>query len=571
MGSVKLRLRLMMFLQYFIWGSWGVPVGGYMGQTLGFDGASIGWIFTSTAIGAMVSPLFVGFFADRYFATEKILCVLHLIGAVLLALAAEQTSFPLLMTVMVGYALVFMPTLALTNSISFRNITNPAEEFPSIRVLGTLGWIAAGWVVGILLGSEQKTFFYLAAAASAILGVYCLMLPHTPPQGQNASTADLLGLSAVALLKERSFAIFAIASLLICIPLAFYYAFAQLFLTQVDMPVPTALMTIGQISEIFFMMAMPFFIVRLGVKWMLVVGMLAWVARYLCFGTLDFSWILLGLILHGVCYDFFFVASQIYVDRKAQGDMRASAQSFIAFITLGVGMFIGSAVNGQIVNLYPAQKVTAYQPQPVAANSLLFTTNSTTKELPLADAKAVGVEQLAFIKQGETAPVDAAALGVKKTFFAVPRPGSDLPKWQPYEKDESIFRFLDLAAVIKKAMGEEKAADPLPDFGAVTGANQTGKLTANQIPAIWMEQTNPKTPTEGLVYRRDDLVQALDKIDRDGDKSVTRKEWRAAQANDWRQIWIWPLVMALVTTIFFALGFHEKNGAKASDAPSAGH
>ncbi len=214
-----------------------------------------------------------------------------------------------------------MPTLALTNSISFQNIGDPEKDFPLIRVFGTLGWIVAGLVVGIVLGGTEKWFFYMAGGASLLLAGFCLVLPHTPPRGA-AAGGDVLGIGAIGLLKEPSFAIFCIASFLICIPLAFYYSFANQFLVETDMPVPTALQTIGQISEVFFMAMMPFFIVRLGVKNMLLVGMLAWVIRYLCFSTLNFSLILVGLVLHGICYDFFFVASQIYVDKKAPRDLR---------------------------------------------------------------------------------------------------------------------------------------------------------------------------------------------------------------------------------------------------------
>ena len=325
MPSARLRLQLMMFLQYFVWGSWVVSIGGYMGATLHFDGLQISSIFSTTALGAIFAPLFVGYVADRFFATERVLAFLHFIGGGLLIVAAGQTEFRWLMGIMVGYSACYMPTLALTNSISFQNIGDPEKDFPRIRVFGTLGWIAAGLVVGIVLGGTNNAFFYLAGGSSILLAAICLFLPHTPPRG--AAGGDVLGLGAIKLLKEPSFTVFAICSFLICIPLSFYYNYANLFLVQVDAPAPTALMVLGQISEVFFMAAMPFFILRLGVKNMLLVGMLAWVVRYLCFSTLDFQLILLGLVLHGICYDFFFVASQIYVDKKAPRDMRASAKA----------------------------------------------------------------------------------------------------------------------------------------------------------------------------------------------------------------------------------------------------
>lgn len=362
MGSVRARLSGMMFLQYFVWGGWGVAAGGYLGsKAVGFSGAQIGWIYSTTAIGAMISPLFVGYIADRFFATERILAALHLFGGALLLAAAwivtpaesggNQTAFMPLMVVMIAYALCYMPTLALTNSISFMNIESSERDFPIIRVWGTVGWIAAGLGVGFVLEDKTNQFFVLSGAASLLLGVYCLSLPHTPPRGATAG-GDVLGFEAIGLLKEPSFLVFVVAAFLVCIPLSFYYGFANLFLQEIQAPAPTALQTIGQMSEVVFMALMPLFIVRLGIKRMLVIGMLAWVIRYLCFSSLNFSLILFGLLLHGVCYDFFFVASQIYVDKKAPRELRSSAQSFIALVTLGVGMFVGAIVSGRIVDMY---------------------------------------------------------------------------------------------------------------------------------------------------------------------------------------------------------------------------
>jgi nucleoside transporter len=356
--SVRVRLSIMMFLQYITWGAWGVSIGGYMGKTLGFSGIQIASIYSTTAIAAMISPLFMGFLADRFIATEKLIAILHLAGGGLLAAAAYTTDFQTLYTIMLVYALCYMPTLALTNSISFANITDPEREFPGIRVWGTWAWIAAGWIVAFWLDKPpgtQNAPILFAAFCSTILGVYCLTLPHTPPKGaaQTLEEAETSGASVSKLLVDPTFLVFVVCSFLICIPLAFYYNFANLFLTEIDAPYPTALQTIGQLSEVGFMAAMPYFILRLGVKKMLAVGMLAWVVRYLCFGTLSFPLVAFGLFLHGICYDFFFVASQIYVDRRAAERQRASAQGFIAFVTLGLGMFVGAYVGGLIVDRYP--------------------------------------------------------------------------------------------------------------------------------------------------------------------------------------------------------------------------
>ncbi len=353
MGSVRARLCGMMFLQYFVWGAWGVSLGGYMGSTLRFTGAQIGSVYSTTAIAAMISPLFMGYVADRLFATESLLAALHLAGAVLLYFAATSSEFTQLYPVMIVYALCYMPTLALTNSISFANIADAEKEFPLIRVFGTVGWIVAGLIVGFVLEGTSNTPIFLAAGASFFLGIYCLLLPHTPPRPASisASAGDRSGI--LTLLADPSFVVFVVASFLICIPLAFYYNLANVFLTQIDAPRPTALQTLGQISEVFFMAAMPWFILRLGVKKMLAVGMLAWVLRYILFGTLALPLIVIGLILHGICYDFFFVASQIYVDNKADESQRARAQSFIALVTLGLGMFVGAYVSGAVYDRYP--------------------------------------------------------------------------------------------------------------------------------------------------------------------------------------------------------------------------
>ena len=370
-AGTKYQLSLMMFLEFFIWGGWFVTMGTFLGSNLNSSGGEIGQAYSTQSWGAIIAPFIIGLIADRYFNAERILGVLHILGAILMyfmASAAEFTAFyPLLLT----YMIIYMPTLALVNSVSFNQMTDPAKEFSYIRVWGSLGWIVAGLVISFAFSWDSpssisagmlKNTFYMVAIASAILGVLSFTLPKTPPKAdknKKVSLSDLLGLEALGLLKDRNFLMFFISSILICIPLAFYYAQANPFLVELGMENPTGKMTIGQISEVLFMLLLPYFFKKFGLKKTLMIGMLAWVVRYLMFAFGDVGetgfMLIIGIALHGICYDLFFVSGQIYTDSKAGEKIKSAAQGLITLATYGIGMLIGFYVAGEISDKYLIQ------------------------------------------------------------------------------------------------------------------------------------------------------------------------------------------------------------------------
>lgn len=356
--KTRFQLSSMMLLQYFVWGCWYVTMGTYLMQTLNFNGEQVGHAYGTFAIAAMISPFFVGMIADKYFATERLLGALHLVGAFLLFGISQVETFWSFYTLLLAYALCYTPTIALSNSLSFSQLKDPGAEFPSIRVLGTIGWIIAGLIIGFLGIEDKATFFKMAAVISAILGLYCFTMPHVPPKKnqEKKTISQILGLDAFSLFKEKDFAIMIVSSVLISIPLMFYYSFTNPFLNEAGMSNAAGKMTMGQMSEIIFMLIMPFFFKRLGVKKMIMIGMAAWIARYLLFayGNNDqLVWMFyLGIILHGICYDFFFVTGQIFVDRRAPENLRNSAQGLITFATYGLGFYIGTIASGKIVDAF---------------------------------------------------------------------------------------------------------------------------------------------------------------------------------------------------------------------------
>lgn len=363
---VRIQLSLMMFLEFFIWGAWYSAIAVYMSSN-GMKSLTH-WPFTMNAIAAIIAPFFVGLIADRYFATQKVLGTLHILGAVFMFIAPSLTGNAVLFILcLLAYNICYMPTMSLANTLAFHQMTQQEKQFPAIRVFGTIGWIIAGLTISfVLVLFVQKDVqpeatalpLYLTAGASLLLGLYSFSLPHTPPPaaGKKVSVRTIMGVDAFKRLGSRSFYVFLVSSMLICIPLAVYYNYTQLFLENSEFTNIAATQTIGQASEMIFMLLMPLFFRRLGVKWMLAVGMLAWVIRYSLFAAAapdTITWMILaGIALHGICYDFFFVTGQIYMDKKASLEIRGQAQGLMILVTYGVGMLIGAQIAGELYNSF---------------------------------------------------------------------------------------------------------------------------------------------------------------------------------------------------------------------------
>lgn len=366
--AIKFQLSFMMFLQFFIWGGWFVTLGTFLGNNLNATGGQIAMAFSTQSWGAIIAPVLIGLIADRFFNAEKILGVLHLLGGGLLYLMSQTEDFSVFYPYVFGYMIFYMPTLALVNSVSFNQMKDTASEFPLIRTFGTVGWIVSGLVISYVFGWDAQASiangalsntFRMVAVASLVLGIFSFGLPKTPPFGgdeQGFSLKNALGWDAIKLLKDKNFLVFFMASILICIPLAFYYQQANPFLVELGMDNPTAKMSLGQASEVIFMLLLPVFFARFGLKNTILVGMMAWVIRYGLFAYGDVGektfMLITGILLHGICYDFFFVSGQIYTDFKAGEKVKSAAQGLITLATYGLGMLIGFWIAGQISDAF---------------------------------------------------------------------------------------------------------------------------------------------------------------------------------------------------------------------------
>jgi nucleoside transporter len=356
--SDRIRFSIMMFLNYVIWGAWYVTLSTYLTIHLKFTGTQAGAVFGTTALACIISPFFVGLIADRFFASERVLALLHLFGAVLLVFVTRVTSFGAVYALMFAYCLCYFPTIALTNSLTLQHLKNTGRDFPLIRVFGTLGWIAIGVTIGRLRVETSTMPFLLAAGASVVMSLFSLTLPHTPPpsKGQAVTLRRVLGLDALVMFKRSTFAVFAVASVLACIPLTFYFSFTNTYLNELHVGNAAGKMALGQVSEVAMMLLMPFVLRRLSVKNILMMGLLAWSVRYilLAYGNPQSGlWMFyLAILLHGLCYDFFFMTGQLYTDQEAPVHLRSAAQGVITFLTYGVGMLIGSLVSGRTIDYF---------------------------------------------------------------------------------------------------------------------------------------------------------------------------------------------------------------------------
>jgi nucleoside transporter len=360
MTLVKTRLSAMMFLEYAIWGSWYVTISTYLTQTLHFTGTQVGNVFSTVSIASLVTPFFVGLVADRFFATERVMTVLYLLSAVCIYLVTQVTSFPAVFGLMLAFCLCFFPTVALTNSLTMQHVKDPGRDFPPIRTLGTLGFIVVVSVVSLMKWEASSMQFTLAAIAAAFMALYSITaLPHTPPpaRGQTVTWQRAIGLDTISMMKQTNFMIFVIASILACVPLTFYYSFANAYLNDLHVNNAGFMMTLGQWAELFMLLAMPVLFRYVSIRGVLLIGLASWTLRYVLLAYGDAGpgiWMFyIAILLHGACYDFFFVAGQLYTDQEAPTYLRSSAQGFITFVTYGVGMYVGSVLSGVSRDYFP--------------------------------------------------------------------------------------------------------------------------------------------------------------------------------------------------------------------------
>jgi len=589
---VRTRLSAMMFLEFFVWGSWGVAITGYA-QHLRFSDSELGWLASVPAIGAIISPLFVGLIADRFFAAQRVLCVLHLLGGVFLIIAGFQDTFWPLMIAMLLNGLAFMPTLALVNSVAFRHIPDP-DRFPRIAVLGTLGWIAANLLAEVFGGAATSNFLLQAGVGGIVLALYALTLPDTPPKGAEAG-GDVFGLSALKLLKDPTFLIFIVCVFLFSIPACgYFFALMVPMLQQRGYPGQLALGTLNQIAEIVFMFSMPWFVAKLGLKRVLLIGMTAWTVRYVCFACPEFSMAVVGLLLHGFCYSFFYVGAYMYVDRRAPAELKSSAQSLVAFLVVGVGYLLGAQGAGFMKSQFTADLAgmpavnqetgeateNAILPRwddPQAATSVwrFLNLSGTVKGLlqsPEEKAKQEEKTQVALLDQldadgdGRVSPAEIDAAG--DAGLTVDDLG--FSKDEITKKFEGIQKSLGLAGNASVERSSWLVVTLKPDLLKQLDTDGDEKISLAEVEAV--EEAG--VYVDGFRYASDDLRETFgdihDVLGLQTDAPLTRKDWLKVQSNKWAPIWLWPSAAAFSILAVFALAFRDKPPEEKSPAEGSG-
>ena len=504
------RLCLAYFCQFAIWGSWAGALAGYA-DVLGLPPTQVGWLYAAIPLGAVISPLFIGPIADRFFAAQKVVAVLHVIGGLCLVAAGwlcktGQQTFPTLMTLILLSGICFMPTIALVNSIVFKHLPNP-NNAPRVFMFGTFGWIVINLFIAAFCGGEKTPyFFFVGGGVSLFLAIYSLTLPNTPPKGVPAhgEKSDALGLGALKLLKDPAFAIFVACIFIASIPACNYFFTAQvLFLSQRGYPSPLALTTLNQFSELFFMAALPFFIAKIGLKRVLLLGMLAWILRYIAFaqgGKFGFEFTLTGLILHGLCYSFLYVAAYIYADRKAPDHLKASVQSLMAFLLLGVGQVLGSVGYGKLAENFP----------PV---------------------------------------MTVAVIGEEPNVTKMP-----LPPWNDVKRENSAWKYLNLGETVTQMLSKstDEQGKGKRHLGTDVDENRDNVITLAELANV-TEPLTYKIGREEVTYTPTVLKEIFAQVAKKSnseDGSVTHTQWLAVQANNWKMIWYLP---AAFISVFFLL------------------
>ena len=565
---IQARLSVMMFLQFFIWGAWYVTAPRFLG-TIGFTGGDFGWTYSVGPLAGIITPFFVGMVADRFFSTERVLGAMHLAGGGIMFAATTmmtgEVSPAVINLFFFGYMLTYFPTLSLTNTLAMHNMTNPEKEFPLIRVFGTIGWIVGGITLSVLGWGSSISMFYLTAGAAVLLGIYSFTLPHTPPPaaGKKPTIAELFGVDAFVLLKQRSFLIFMVSSFLICIPLAFYYQLAERTVAQGAIAFPPTKMTFGQMSEIGFMLLMPFFFARLGVKWMLVVGMVAWVARYGLFAIgapEQVAWmILLGVALHGICYDFFFVTGQIYTDKVANKKIRGQAQGMLVLFTLGFGMLIGAQVAGRVESHYTPRETAHLQAEAGAIGTAIGEQQETLDKLLVAAGEQQSGE-FASMWQGLAKPQDTSFF----SFFTQIKTADDTAQieFNKLAKD----RTKDVQRAINLLLDEQAELKDKDEARKQSIKSEVVDRRATQIESlnnVATEQSQSQI-NEATAGKAETLVKALSLK-----QTITRLSGyrdslnlEALRVMDWKMIWAIPCVLAGIIMVLFAFVFKDDTAGR---------